>query len=376
MRIYLSPPNLIPDEISYVHQVLQKGWIAPNGPENKQLEKLIGSYANQSEESALTCSSGTAALHLIYASIGLEKGDIVFCPTLTFVATVNPLIQLGLIPWFVDSEEENGGMSPELLEEAIKTSLKQNGTPRAVIVVHLMGFPAKIQRIKEICDAYQLILIEDAAGAIGTEVNYSPVLGQYATISALSFNGNKIITTSGGGAILTKDYSVIERARLLRDQARIPGFSYRFNELGYNYGLSNISAAIGVAQWQRLQDKLETKHTLHQRYKALFNPDSVKIWESTSEWESPNYWLTVIFLSIKDRQRVIELFKQNEIECRAMWPVLNELPYLKDYPKTLNGTAKRWAETGLCLPSGEQLTEENQREIAELVNTIANTVNG
>lgn len=374
MRIYLNPPSLIPDEIHYVSSVLEKGWIAPNGPENKKLADLLASYHHTKETQWCTCSSGTAALHLIFKSLQLKKNEVVFCPALSFVATVNPVIQEGGMPWFVDIDSKTGGISPNLLKQAIQEAKSRGLKLKAVVLVHLMGFPAQIREIKQICDENNLFLIEDAAGALGSKVDSIPIATKYADATAFSFNGNKIITTSGGGAVFGSD-EFIQQCVYYRDQAKKSGVRYWHEEQGFNYALSNISAAIGVAEFGTISEKLNSKRKIHQRYKQLFDQSDVRLWSSESPEIQPNYWLNVLFIEEFKRNKLIDELGKKQIECRSMWPVLCDFPYLSHYPKTLDGTAKLWYETGICIPSGVNLSEEEQQEICEIIQKVISNTN-
>jgi dTDP-4-amino-4,6-dideoxygalactose transaminase len=365
MNIYLSPPQLSKETQNYITEVLNNGWIAPNGPENKKLEALLASYHELDSEQAISCSSGTAALHLIYKSIPIEKNDVVFCPSLTFVATVNPIIQEGGIPWFVDSENKTGGMSVDLLEKAIQDCLKKGMNPKAVVLVHLLGYSANSFRIAEICKKYKLFLVEDAAASLGTKVNGEQISGKYADASAFSFNGNKIITTSGGGLILSKHKKMIEKSRYYRDQAKSDSPGYWHEKQGFNYALSNISAAIGVGEMKEIDQKCKKKasiNTYYQKYLSAIKEITFFPYDENSE---PNYWLTAVFLPHEKRNEVHHNLKEAGIESRYLWNPLHKMPFLNSYPKTLNGVSEKWAETGLCLPSGIGLTESEIEQICK-----------
>ncbi len=367
--IFLSPPDLLPQTSDYVQGVLRQGWIAPNGPENKKLEAKIANYHGLMDKHVATCSSGTSALHLIYRALGLGEGDTVFVPTLNFVACVNPLLTERVEPWFVDSEDETGGMSPELLELAIQQALSKRKTIKAVVVVHLMGYPANLPEIKAICLKYNLHVIEDAAESLGAMIDGNPS-SDFADITALSFNGNKIITCSGGGAVLSKNEGWIQRVRFLRDQAKIAGPSYWHTERGYNYGLSNISAAIGVSEWESLGDKLEKKKQIHKWYHSeLSGLAGIDFYPEKSGFQS-NYWLSCLFTSHEMRDLIVETLQANDIESRTMWTPLHKMPHLTPYERTLNGTAERWSDSGLCLPSGTGLNWSDVKEICNRIQSV------
>jgi len=366
MNIYLSPPQLSKKTQNYIAEVLQNGWIAPNGPENKKLEALLASYHELDADQAVSCSSGTAALHLIYKSIPIEKNDVVFCPSLTFVATVNPILQEGGIPWFVDSESETGGMSFELLEDAIQECLEKGMKPKAVVIVHLLGYSAKINEIADVCKKYNLFLVEDAAASLGTKLNGKQVSGRYADASAFSFNGNKIITTSGGGLILSKHKKIIELARYYRDQAKSNAPGYWHEKQGFNYALSNISAAIGVGEIQEIEQKCLKKVQINKEYqKHLSGIKEISFFPYDSN-SKPNFWLTAVFLDHEKRNQVHQNLKEAGIESRYLWTPLHKMPFLQSYPKKLNGVSENWADTGICLPSGIGLTENDVSKICKI----------
>jgi dTDP-4-amino-4,6-dideoxygalactose transaminase len=367
--IFLSPPDLLPRTPDYVQAVLKQGWIAPNGPENKKFELQIADFYGLNTEQVATCSSGTSALHLIYRALGLGEGDTVFVPTLNFAACVNPLLTERIEPWFVDSEDETGGMSPELLEQAIRKAKTQEKRIKAVVVVHLMGYPANLPEIKTICETNDLLLIEDAAESLGAEI-YNKPTSAFADITALSFNGNKIITTSGGGAVLSKHAHWINKVRFLRDQAKIAGPTYWHTERGFNYALSNISASIGVSEWESLATKLAKKKEIHSYYqRVLSNLHEIRFYPEKEGFRS-NYWLTCLFISPEKRSRIIDELKSHHIESRTMWTPLHTMPFLNHFEKTLNGTAERWAETGLCLPSGTGLQMEEIKHIGDVIQSV------
>lgn len=367
--IFLSPPDLSPQTPDYVQAVLKQGWIAPNGPENRKFETKIADYHGLNNEQVACCSSGTSALHLIYRALGLGEGDTVFVPTLNFAACVNPLITEQIEPWFVDSDDETGGMSPELLEQAIQQALSRRKRIKAVVVVHLMGYPANLPAIRNICRKYDLILIEDAAESLGANIEGKPT-SCYADITALSFNGNKIITTSGGGAVLSKHQVWIEKVRFLRDQAKVAGSAYWHTERGFNYALSNISAAIGVSEWESLYTKLNKKKNIHSSYKNELNHLNELHFYPEKDGFYSNYWLTCLFTLREKRAEIIEVLKNHAIETRAMWTPLHTMPFLSHFEKTLNGTAERWAETGLCLPSGTGLQIKEIKMICSLIQSV------
>lgn len=371
MRIYLSPPDLHPKTISYVSNVLTEGWIAPNGPENAKLESLIASHHQLKSENVLSCSSGTAALHLIYKSVGISTGDVVFCPTLTFVATVNPILQEGAMPWFVDSEPETGGMSPELLRNAIKKCIKENKKPKAVVLVHLLGYPAKAQEIRTICDEFNLFLIDDSAEALGSLDATNQHVFRLADVTALSFNGNKILTTSGGGAVVSKDAKIIEKARFYSNNAKVPALGYWHSEQGFNYALSNISAAIGVAEWKTLYEKLAKKKQIQEAYLSVFNQLDLDIKPFPNQAETkPNFWLSAFFMETERRDTLHLSLLKAQIESRLLWTPLHIMPFLSSFPQTLDGTAVKMANSGLCLPSGTGLKINEQEEICSLVEKV------
>lgn len=366
MNIYLSPPSLSEKTQQYVSQILKNGWIAPNGPENKKLEELISSYHKLEPIKAVSCASGTAALHLIYKSIPIEKNDVVFCPSLTFVATVNPILQEGGIPWFVDSEQETGGISVELLDKAIQECIQKGLKPKAVVVVHLLGYLAKMEEISQVCKKYKLFLVEDAAASLGSKKDGEQLSAKYADATAFSFNGNKLITTSGGGLILSKTEEFAQQCRYYRDQAKSNSPGYWHEKQGFNYALSNISAAIGVGEMKEIEQKCQKKEEINLGYKNHLEKFKEVDFFPIDSSTRPNYWLTAIFLPHEKRNKVYSNLREAHIESRYLWTPLHKMPFLKEYPKTLNGVAEKWAETGLCLPSGVGLSSEDVSKVCEI----------
>ncbi|TNE72802.1 DegT/DnrJ/EryC1/StrS family aminotransferase [bacterium] len=366
-KIWLAPPDLNSETPDYISKVLQKGWVAPNGPENKKFEQLIGEFLGFEAEQVVSCSSGTAALHLVYRALNFQKNEVVFLPTLNFVAALNPLLMESAKPWFIDSEEETGGISPELLEQAVLEAQEQELKPRAVVVVHLLGFPAKMKQIREIADRFNLVLIEDAAESLGAKIN-GEFTQKFADFSVMSFNGNKTITTSGGGSVIAKSVLEAREVRLFRDHVKQVGLPYYWHEKpGFNYALSNISAAIGVSEWKTVSEKLQKKEQIRNWYEEAFQQqESIHLYP-IHENNQPSFWLNCIFLEESKRAKVYQALADNEIESRYLWTPLHLMPFAKDFPRTLNGTSEKWAKTGICLPSGTGLTEEQVIRISEYV---------
>ncbi|MDQ0270934.1 DegT/DnrJ/EryC1/StrS family aminotransferase [Cytobacillus purgationiresistens] len=375
-KIYLSPPHLTGKENTYIQEAIEKNWIAPLGHNVDGFEEEIAKYTGVSGAAAV--NSGTAAIHLALSLLNVKAGDIVFCSTFTFVASANPILYLGAEPVFIDSEPDTWNMSPSALVRAFQQAEREGILPKAVIVVHLYGQMAKMDEILEICNQYNVPIIEDAAESLGSTYKgkQSGTFGKYGTFS---FNGNKIITTSGGGMLISDDVTAIEKARFLASQARDPARHYQHSEVGYNYRLSNILAGMGRAQLQELDEKIRLKRSIFSRYKdelsfipgIQFMPDL--------EYTISNRWLSVMTvnekatgLSISDM--IMALEKEN-IEARAVWKPLHLQPLFKgkryySHQEEIN-VSEAIFTSGICLPSGTALTIEEQYRV---INSIKNLV--
>ena len=373
-RIYLSPPYLCGKEREYVNQAIDSNWIAPYGPALGAFEKEMARYVHI--ESALAVSSGTAGIHLALRWLGVGAGDYVFCQDLTFIGSLGGVMYEKAVPVFIDSEPDSWNMSPAALERALKWAKAQGKLPKAVIIVDLYGESADWDRLLPICRKYGVPVIEDAAEAVGTCYK-GKKCGTFGDVGVFSFNGNKIITTSGGGMVLANNQLSIEKMRFWATQAREPEVWYEHKEYGYNYRMSNICAAIGLGQLEILPEKLKLRKQIHQRYKELLSGLPVRI-KGVAEKGSSNYWLNLLILdtdAVTPLDVVIKL-QNAEIESRPTWkpmhmqPLFEKAVYVTDENVYENGCLSApdsvsesiFART-LCLPSGEALTEEQMQTI-------------
>lgn len=357
-KIWLSSPHMGGGELKYVHEAFEQNWIAPLGPNVDNFERELSDYLGENSHVA-ALSSGTAGIHLALILSGVSDGDEVLCQSFTFSATANPILYQRATPVFIDSEKETWNMDPELLEEAIKSRISLGKKPKACIVVHLYGMPAQIVRIKEICDQYNIVLIEDAAEALGSSIEGRKA-GTYGKFGILSFNGNKIITTSGGGALVSDDEAAIQKARFYSTQSRDNAPHYQHSEIGYNYRMSNIAAGIGRGQLEVLDEWVARRRANFEFYKSSLPFD----WQPEFEAFFSNRWLSCALMqSYEQRENLrLKLAEQN-IETRPLWKPMHLQPVFIQYPKYLNGVSEELFEKGLCFPSGSNLETENLNRI-------------
>lgn len=367
-RIYLSSPHLGGNEIKYITEAIDTNWVAPLGPNVDNFEKDLAEYLKISDVAAL--SAGTAALHLALILLGVKKDDEVLVSTFTFSASVNPIVYQMATPVFIDSEPETWNMSPELLEKAIKNRLKKGKKPKAIIPVHLYGMPAKMDEIMQIARKYEIPVIEDAAEALGSKYK-NQFCGTFGDFGILSFNGNKIITTSGGGALVAKNSELIQKARFLATQARDDAPHYEHSNIGYNYRMSNIVAGIGRGQMEVLEERIMQRRENYKFYKKLLqNKQGIGFLEEPSTDFFSNYWLTTILI---DKEKVgfsntdLRLaYEKENIECRPLWKPMHLQTIFKKYPAYLNGVSEILFSKGLCLPSGSNMTDKDKARISDV----------
>lgn len=384
--IKLSLPHLAGKEKEYVDQAVESTWIVPLGPFVDEFEKRIDAFMGHGHAVAL--SAGTAAIHLGLVMAGVKPGDEVICQSMTFSASCNPIVYLGAKPVFVDSELSTWNIDPEVLEEAIIDRKRVTGRyPAAIIPVHLYGMPAQMDKVMEIANRYGIPVVEDAAEALGSEFD-GRKCGTFGEYGALSFNGNKIITTSGGGALICRTEEEAARVRFLSTQARENKPYYYHETIGYNYRLSNVSAAIGCAQIEELDWRVNRRREIHEIYAEGFaGVDGVEVHKNPSERYDSNFWLTTVLFNPEkvsktpDEIRVALL--QKGIETRLLWrpmhmqPVYADAPYYssKEVPEGSNspkisGVGEWLFDRGLCLPSGSSLTDDEVREVIEAVKSV------
>lgn len=378
-RIFLSPPHLGGLEESYIKEAIASNWIAPLGPHVNAFERELSAYTGS--KAALALNSGTAALHLALRLLRVGAGDIVFCSSLTFIGSANPILYLGATPVFIDSEPETWNMSPIALQKAFVDAEKNGKLPKAVIVVDLYGHSADMEPLLEVCNRYNVPVVEDAAEALGA-FHKGRACGNWGKFGIFSFNGNKIITTSGGGMLVSDDEEAIEKALYWATQARDPVPGYQHSEMGYNYRMSNIVAAIGRGQLKVLEQRVQARHRVYKRYyDALCDIPGISFIPE-SPFGRCNRWLTVISLdpqycNITPMDLVIALERAN-IESRPVWkpmhlqPLFKENKYFTHFEQS--SVSDRLFRTGICLPSGSNLTEEQQQRIIDcIINKLVTT---
>ncbi len=363
-------------ELKYIHEAFDQNWIVPLGPNVDAFERELGAAVGAKHVAAL--SSGTSAIHLAMILLDVRPGDYVIGSTYTFSATINPIVYQCAIPVLVDSEEETWNMDPELLEEAIRKvkgeRLKEKvkgPALKAIIVTHLYGMPAKMNEIMAVADKYGIPVIEDAAEALGSKYMGKRV-GCQGKFGILSFNGNKIITTSGGGALISDDEEMIKRARFLSTQARDPAPHYQHSVIGYNYRMSNVVAGIGRGQLEVLDQRIKQRRKINQWYREVLKdvPGITFHTEPSKDFYS-NHWLTCIVIDPKkagtSSEKIRLAFADENIEVRPLWKPMHLQPVFADAPRVVNGTSQRIFENGICMPSGSNLTENELERIEEVL---------
>ncbi|MDO6853291.1 aminotransferase class I/II-fold pyridoxal phosphate-dependent enzyme [Cellulophaga lytica] len=365
-KIWLSSPHMGGEEQNFVKEAFDTNWIAPLGPNVTFFENDIAAYV-KNDVSVAALSSGTAAIHLALEILGIKSGDEVLCQTFTFSASANPIKYLGATPVFVDSEKDTWNMSPKLLEEAIEDRIAKGVKPKAIVAVHLYGMPYKVTEINAIAEKYNIPVVEDSAEALGSTYN-GVKCGGFGTVGILSFNGNKIITTSGGGALVTKDKAIKDRAVFLATQAREDAPHYQHNVVGYNYRMSNVLAGIGRGQMLVLDDRVAARRANYQYY--YDNLHLIKELEFLNEPSGvfSNRWLSCILTpSFKIREKIRLALLNENIESRPLWKPMHAQPVFKDYASYMDGTSEDLFERGLCLPSGSNL---EKKDLERIVRTI------
>lgn len=370
-KIWLSSPHMGGNETKYVQEAFDTNWVAPLGPNVDGFEKDLENFLGNTVQAA-ALSSGTAALHLALVLLNVKQGDEVLCQSMTFAASANPITYQGATPVFVDSENDTWNISPSSLILAIEDRIAKGKKPKAIIVVHLYGMPANMDAIMDISTHYGIPVIEDAAEALGSTYK-GRALGTIGDIGIFSFNGNKIITTSGGGALVSKDTNVIRKARFLATQALDPAPHYQHSSIGYNYRMSNIAAGIGRGQMEVLALRVAQRRANFEFYsKAFEGIEAISMGAAPSTDYYSNHWLSVILLDPKkiNREEVRLALTAENIDCRPLWKPMHMQPVFADTTFFGNGTSERLFENGLCLPSGSNLTREELEKVAEIVVAI------
>lgn len=372
-KIWLSSPHMGGGEMKYIQQAFQSNWVAPLGPNVNGFELELAHYLGINHASALV--SGTSALHLALILLDVKAGDEVICQSFTFSASANPIAYQGAIPVFVDSEKQTWNMDPELLEIAIKDRLSKGKKPKAIIAVHLYGMPAKIDEIIKIANTYDIPVVEDAAEALGSKFK-GRSCGTFGVMGILSFNGNKIITTSGGGALISENKELIQKSRFLATQARDNAPHYQHTHIGYNYRMSNIVAGIGRGQLEVLDLRVKQRREMNKFYHELLdNIEGVLFLEEPDENYFSNHWLTSIILESEKsngitREGLRLAMEAENIECRPLWKPMHLQPIFNNFPAYTNGVSEYLFENGLCLPSGSNLTDEEKLRIKKVLKKI------
>ena len=369
-KIWLSSPHMGGGEMKYVQEAFDQNWVAPLGKNVDEFENAIQEFIEE-DKFVAALSSGTAALHLALIQLGVGYGDEVICQSFTFSASANPIKYLGANPVFVDSDPVNWNMSPFFLEEAIKDRISKNKKPKAVIIVHLYGMPALMDEITAICSKYEIPLIEDSAEALGS-IYKNKKCGTFGDFAILSFNGNKIITTSGGGALVGPTKETKEKTIFLSTQARDNAPHYQHSEIGYNYRLSNICAGIGRGQMEVLSDRIQQRRAINEFYKDVFsNIDAVNLFSEASSDFFSNHWLSSITIDKKvttrTNQELMAAFAEENIETRPLWKPMHLQPVFNDCQYYGETVSEELFTAGLCLPSGSNITNDDKNRIYEVI---------
>lgn len=364
-RILLSSPHMSDQgyEQEYVKEAFDTNWIAPLGANVTGFENELAEFVGAGHAAALV--SGTSAIHMALKAVGVGKGDIVICQSLTFSATANPIIYQDATPMFVDSDKDSWNLDPNYLREA----LKKYPQAKAVIVVHLYGLSAKLDEIMEICKEFNVPLIEDAAESLGTTYKgkYTGTFGDYGIFS---FNGNKIITTSGGGMLVSNNEEKIAKVRFWSTQSREKARHYQHNEIGYNYRMSNIVAGIGRGQLKVLNERIEQKRYIHNFYKKELSELSQISFMPENDWNKPNYWLSVITLKDMSPNFLMDELEKENIESRPIWKPMHMQPIFKNYDFIGNNVSQELFEHGICLPSDSKMSETDLERVTTIIKRV------
>lgn len=370
-RIYLSPPDTGDLEREYVLRALESNWLAPTGPDLDAFEHDLGRVSGR--EHAVALASGTAALHLALIVLGVRPGDDVFVPTLTFVASANAVRYVGAQPVFLDSETQSWNLDPDLLDEELERRHRAGRLPAAVIAVDLYGQCADYERIAAACARHDVALVEDAAEALGASHRLGPA-GSFGRVGVFSFNGNKIITTSGGGMFVTDDAALADRVRHLATQAREPVLHYEHVDLGFNYRMSNLLAALGRAQVATLPDRIRRRGGIEQRYRDALGGLAGVEFLPRAPWGTSNHWMTCLMIDAEvaaaSRDDVIAALGGADVEARPTWKPMHRQPLYHDAPAIVTGVADRVFARGVCLPSGSGLQASEQERVIDIAAAV------
>jgi dTDP-4-amino-4,6-dideoxygalactose transaminase len=371
-KIWLSSPHMGGKEFEYVKEAFDTNWIAPLGPHVDGFEKDLCEYTGSKNAAAL--SAGTAAIHLALIILGVKAGDEVICQSFTFSASANPIVYQGASPIFIDSEKDTWNMCPVQLRKAIEDRIAKGKKPKAIIPVHLYGMPAKMNEIMSIANEFEIPVIEDAAEGLGSNIE-GKACGTFGHLGILSFNGNKIITTSGGGALISDNEEYIKQARFLATQARDNAPHYQHSHIGYNYRMSNVCAAIGRGQMTVLQDRVNQRRLNFELYSQhLANISGISLLNEPIGYFS-NRWLSTILVDpLKtngvSREDIRLALEKENIESRPLWKPMHMQPIFENYPFYGEGTSEKLFEQGLCLPSGSNLPEQDLLKVVQLIKSL------
>lgn len=372
-KIWLSSPHMGGNEQKYVKEAFDSNWVAPLGPNVSGLELDLEAYLNE-EVHVAALSSGTAALHLALILLGVGLGDEVLCQSMTFSASANPILYQGAVPVFIDSEKDTWNLCPLALEEAILDRIAKGKKPKAIIGVHLYGMPFKVDEILAVSQKYDIPLIEDSAEALGSTYK-GQKCGTFGAFGVLSFNGNKIITTSGGGALVCKTKAHKDKAIFFATQSRDQAPHYQHSEIGYNYRMSNICAGIGRGQMEVIDLRVSQRRAMQDFYSTFFeSSDEVAVLTEPHQDYFSNHWLSAIVLDSFEKREALRLFlEQNNIESRPLWKPMHMQPVFAQYPYYGTNIAEALFEKGLCLPSGSNLTDLNREFISQNLQSFFST---
>jgi len=369
-RIYLSLSKQSGFEEQYIKNAFETNWITSGGPNVEDFENKLEKYFEKKSFVA-ALNSGTSAIHLALVLLGVKAGDEVICQSMTFSASANPILYQGAVPVFVDSEIDTWNICPQFLEIAIQNRIKKGKKPRAIITVHLYGNPYKVEEVHAVANKYDIPVIEDSAEALGSSFK-GKKCGTFGSLGILSFNGNKIITTSSGGALISNSEVDKNKALFFATQAKDKAAHYQHSEIGYNYRMSNICAGIGLGQMEILEQNIQERREINTFYKELFKDISqVEVFENTDTNFFSNCWLTTILVDAQNkkginRENLRMAFEDADIECRPLWKPMHLQPVFKDYPFYGKNISEELFRKGLCLPSGN-LSIEDKNRIREVV---------
>lgn len=374
-RIYLSSPHMSGNEEKYIQDAFRTNWVAPLGPNVDAFEKELAAVVGAAGAAAV--SSGTAAIHLALKLLDVQRGDKVFCSSFTFVASANPILYLGAEPVFIDSEPETWNMSPQALGRALAQAYKEGELPKAVIVVHLYGQSAKMDEIRSLCNKYEVPIIEDAAESLGSTYK-GKASGTFGKFGVYSFNGNKIITTSGGGMLVSDDLEALEKARFFATQAKDPAPYYEHSNIGYNYRMSNILAGIGRGQLEVLESRIKMRRAIYKRYRESLS--NIPGFHFMPELENTcsNRWLTTLTIEEKEAgisiAAIIHALEEENIEARLVWKPLHLQPLFQGTKYYSHSESRdvcnELFQKGICLPSSSNMTVENQERVIQCIKSI------